>query len=352
MGKSIGNGISVGRLSDELNDKTNTETNKKILSWDVGIKNLAYCILTKNDDEFKIGKWGVINLVEDRQKCEFILKTGNQCTDVAKSCVYHTDKIDLFSNCQMKFCCNKHKDKMIPTLTKISDMKDKPKNLKKCILCEDKPTYVLDMTDYCWCDEHYEKKAQTFCKKVKTKRVSVVGCMKQPLQELSEKLFSKLDKEFPDFVDVDRVIIENQPTLRNPTMKTLASILYSYFVMRGIIDKEKTNSKIEEVRFVSPSNKLKVNQKNTDKVLSGGNKTEAYKMTKKLGIKYCKALLNKSDLETVNKVKKQDDMCDAFLQGFQHLFNPVPEKYFKKLQEIGFDENVKPNKSKKNDSEN
>ena len=35
----------------------------KILSWDVGIKNLAYCIIIKKDNNFTIDKWGIINLV-------------------------------------------------------------------------------------------------------------------------------------------------------------------------------------------------------------------------------------------------------------------------------------------------
>jgi hypothetical protein len=41
-------------------------------------------------------------------------------------------------------------------------------------------------------------------------------------------------------------------------MKTIATLLYSYFVFRGIIDNKLTNSKIQNVKFISPSNKLKV----------------------------------------------------------------------------------------------
>jgi hypothetical protein len=54
------------------------------------------------------------------------------------------------------------------------------------------------------------------------------------------------------FLDVEEVLIENQPSLKNPNMKTIATLLYSYFVFRGIIDKEKTKSKIENIKFISP----------------------------------------------------------------------------------------------------
>ena len=42
----------------------------KILSFDVGIQNLAFCLLEKKeDDNFEIHRWGIINLMEDRQCC-------------------------------------------------------------------------------------------------------------------------------------------------------------------------------------------------------------------------------------------------------------------------------------------
>ena len=38
----------------------------KLLSWDVGIKNLSYCILEKsNDSNIDILEWGIINLQEN-----------------------------------------------------------------------------------------------------------------------------------------------------------------------------------------------------------------------------------------------------------------------------------------------
>jgi len=322
---------------------------ERILSWDVGIKNLAFCMLQKTNDKFTILKWGVINLVEDRQKCQFEMKGGNQCSEVAKFCVYHTDKVPLFKDLDggIGYCCTKHKEKMVPT---ISEFDKKKKQVPfKCCQCDQEAQHNLDDTNYHWCDEHFKKKGASFIKKIKTKKVTVVSCNKQPIQELAEKLYKKLDTEFPDFVKVDQVLIENQPSLRNPTMKTLATILYSYFVIRGITDAVRTKSTIKEVRFVSPSNKLKVNKSTTEKVLNNEKEKECakvYKMTKKLGEKYCKALICPADADKLSKIKKKDDMCDAFLQGFQWLFSPIPKEYFDKLATVGFDEEKKPAKKK------
>ena len=48
----------------------------KILSFDVGIKNLAFCLMEKKDDDLTIKKWNIINLVEDRDLCQFKLRNG------------------------------------------------------------------------------------------------------------------------------------------------------------------------------------------------------------------------------------------------------------------------------------
>jgi hypothetical protein len=334
------------------------EPEKRILSWDVGIKNLAYCLMTKEENDFEIEDWGLINLVDDRQKCRFTLRGGNQCQECAKFTIYHKGKVKLFKNFEDGFgyVCKRHKEKMIPDLIDLSEKK-KPKKSKKskestiseeneeCVCCVDKckeiSIYKLNGTVYSWCEKHYENKGKTFLKKIGTKKYTQVICTKQPLMNLSEKLFTKLDELHSHFLDVEEVLIENQPVFKNPTMKTIATVLYSYYVMRGIIDKEKTNSTITNIKFVSALNKLKVNSSNTEDVLKSKDEKKAYGLRKELGEKYCKALINKKDDKILCKEKKKDDMCDAFLQGFQHLFNPVPEKYFKKLMTVGFKEDKK-----------
>lgn len=314
--------------------------NKTILSWDVGIKNLAYClILKKSNDEFEILDWNIINLSNDNQKCEYILRTKNQCSTNAKHLIYHKGKEQLFNTINGKCVCDKHKKKLMPTVEEYISNKN---DMCKILNCKNKPCYKIMNIDknYCWCIEH-KKKCESFFNKISTKNITVKKCSKQPMQELSEKLYNKLDT-IKQFQEVDEILIENQPSFKNPVMKTISMLLYGYFVMRCVIDK-KINKHVE-IKLISPSNKLKIDKITTEKILNkdkikqtGGN---TYKLTKKLGVKYCRALICKSDEEILNSFKKKDDLCDSFLQGFQYLFNPVPKILFDKLQLIDTEYNT------------
>jgi hypothetical protein len=76
--------------------------------------------------------------------------------------------------------------------------------------------------------------------------------------------------QVPELLEVDYVFIENQPVLKNPQMKSIQMILYSYFLFYGITDGiliqksdsqgniEEYNHKVKTVDFCSASNKLKV----------------------------------------------------------------------------------------------
>lgn len=303
---------------------------KTILSWDAGIKNLAYCLLNKKDNKFNILSWGIINLMEDTQLCQCTIRGGKTCCKQASFCIKNKDETPYLSNSKQAtfYSCKAHCDKFLPVLETFD------KCTQKCCLCDKNAKMGISNTEYMWCEKHCDKNSQKFLKRIQKKKMNTAS-YKQNLQLLASKLFSILDKH-KEFMTVDEVLIENQPTLKNPTMKTISSILYSYFVIRGINDKELTCSKIKEIKFISPSNKLKVNKPIMLKTLQDANKEnkETYKLTKQLGIKYCVALINDSQKEILNKYKKKDDLCDAFLQGFQYLFNPVPNEYFEKLKTV------------------
>jgi hypothetical protein len=49
--------------------------NQKILSWDIGIKNLSFCYMEKD----KIIDWGIINLEDEISLCQGFFKNGNKC---------------------------------------------------------------------------------------------------------------------------------------------------------------------------------------------------------------------------------------------------------------------------------
>jgi hypothetical protein len=318
-----------------MTDNT-VENIKKILSFDVGIKNLAYCLMEKKDDDLNIKKWNIINLVEDRDLCQFKLRNGNICGKIAR----YQMKTERDDNLVL---CNSHKDK-----SKIEPLNT---NKFQCthVKCNSISFInILNKAEWSWCEKH-QKDSKKVLTQFKAKKITGQNCSQQPIQELSKKLFTKLDSD-KDLIQVDEVLIENQPSLKNPNMKTISAILYSYFVMRGLIDKKSTNSPIQNVKFISPSNKLKVDKSITQNKLNNAKDSrEFYEITKGLGKIYCIALIKENEKQFLAPHVKQDDLSDCFLQGFQYLFNPVPEYYLNKLKLIDQTKlNVKNIKSKKN----
>ena len=61
----------------------------KILSIDVGIKNLALCIIETTDAIFTIKFWDVINLCEEKKICEFNIKNKKDYIQCTKEAKYH-----------------------------------------------------------------------------------------------------------------------------------------------------------------------------------------------------------------------------------------------------------------------
>ena len=313
---------------------------KRILSWDVGIKNLAYCQILKKNNSFEIERWGVINLSENEKVCCHLNKNGGICGKNARFEIHNKDeKPFLLNNDKYSYySCKLHCDKFKPSFWMLNQTKSK----RYCIKCKVAVAiYGLkgNSKEYCWCEQHYEKGKELILKTIKTKKIGATSCTKQSIQLTANKLYQILDHNQKDFLSVSEVLIENQPSFKNPSMKTISALLMGYFVMRGITEKSKTGSLIDEIRFVSPSNKLKINNKTTSQVLKKGKiENTVYKMTKKLGVKYCQSLIGKQDAQQLQDYKKKDDLCDAFLQGFQYLFSPVPEKYMEKLRQVGLEE--------------
>ena len=140
----------------------------KILSWDIGIINLSYCIIEYNENDksqFKICEWGIINLMETPE-------------------------------------------------------------------------------------------------------------MKKNRNLLFENIPRKLS-EYPFLLDVDKVVLENQPSLKNPQMKSIQMIVYSYFICYGKI-LNNNEEKIKHIDFCNASNKLKV-YKGTENYIESLKKYGLYK---------------------------------------------------------------------------
>ena len=230
----------------------------KILSFDVGIKNLSFCLL----NDTVIEDWGILNISTD-DVCDHCTKDGKRCDKSVKYvCLGSSDSSGTFQ------VCSAHKK-----LKQYSDKKF------KCVPKKKNP--MLDQG---------------------TKMVEIL-------------------KEKDNFVNVDLVVIENQPALKNPTMKSIQMILYTYFLIEGVTN---TNSSIESIELINARNKLKAY---TGPIVPCDIK-DKYKRTKFLGVQYCLSMIVESKqtdkwLNLYTTSKKKDDLADAYLQGMYVLKSKV-----------------------------
>ena len=318
----------------------------RVLSFDVGIKNLAYCVLEWNDSEIlksnlKIHHWDIINVIDSKKKEDEII---HKC--ISKDCKMKVKSYIDFNNNKYCFCTRHLKDKENLTenlFTNYKEDKWTENNNCKCNLCEDditekkkkKTLYENKDLNMILCNKHYKQiltKSINAQKKVIPFKKSKVKDMTN--NELKLQLIKCLDSRKDILLqNIDMVLIENQPTFKNPTMKSVSDTIYTWFIIRGIVDKNINNSSINEVKFISPSNKLK--EFNTE-TIEEADENQKYKITKKLSIENTKTILASYCLnESITKIlsyDKKDDLADSFLQGWYVINSLYNNKLYDEWQ--------------------
>jgi hypothetical protein len=244
----------------------------KLISWDVGIKNLAYCIIDYdlNNKNKNILHWNIINLIDDNEHCYI-----SSCKRaVIKSCTYYEKNI---------FWCEKHESIYNTLLNK--------ENNNNNVLS--KPTSI----------KH-------------------INCLNINVDVLRASLINKLDIIILPLIyseKINYVIIENQPAMRNPRMKAIADTLYCWTLIRGIND----SRIIKSIHLISPSNKLK---QYAEELMNAENK---YKSTKLKSIEVVNEYFTKNKMDIwknyLNEYIKKDDLCDTLLQGFYWIDRCIDE---------------------------
>lgn len=224
--------------------------NRVICSWDVGIKNLAYCILEDvANQEPHIISWGIINLVEDDIiKCDaYQKKTGNKCTKNATLCgpTWCNNEGNNEENDEevvdmnlMQYYCGQHKAdyKGIPQKY-IDDWSDKSSGTcmhqMKNKICGKKAKWSHNESNIYLCTTHYKSTINKLTKKYSLQSLKKFSAYRRNLQTLVTRMVEKLDN-IPELLEVTHVLIENQPSLINPTMKSISSFLFSYLVQEHV----------------------------------------------------------------------------------------------------------------------
>ena len=316
----------------------------KVLGFDVGIKNLAYCIVEKQEDKYIIQSdhkecWNIINLTEqEKLKCAY------------ESCINLITQTTEIGGIKYYFC-TKHK-LLYKALIQANPLKFAECNEScKCshaASCKTKSKYMWGGNSIC--SKHKEMIERNEEKsRALTKYKTFVKDF--TIHDLKLRLLTKLDTFKDLFLNVDVVCIENQPTFKNPTMKAISDVLYTWFMIRGLIERDLNKSIISKVTFFAPSNKLKIAGKTDDinEQIDQADKTGTkYKKTKELGITNCMEFIKHSQayVDHLNSFKKKDDLCDAFLHGVYYI-----EKNFEpkqpKIQNLDQNTDLEPSKESK-----
>jgi len=285
----------------------------KVLSIDVGIKNLAYCLIDvavdtnavpvgtdaiANASSFKIIQWDVLNLCgNDEHKCnvKYIVKKNKiQVERLCDKKASHMCKVGT------RYICSTHLKKLHPDLVSIKTVK----KAKNSVLLEIANKYSISI------DPSLTKKQTTelivkYIEENLYHEMTSVSANHIDLISIGISIRDLFNLHLP-IGEIDKIIIENQISPIANRMKSIQGMIAQYFIMNNKTD----------IHFISSANKLKY-------FLEGGQKTE-YGERKKLSVDITKAILSQKDvystnLSLFNNHKKKDDLADSFLQGLWFL---------------------------------
>ena len=210
-----------------------------IASFDIGIKNLAFCILSYDSSRldgsrFQIQDWQDLNLIPNNETkyCQQLIHSGTRKGQPCEHRAYSltTTEIPL---------CKRH----VTTFLKTAD---------------DQESDDQESDDQEEDGEHDDEVGADGENLVESKSETTVIRYRQianmTTQEINEELVKTLDR-FPDLLKCQTIVLEHQPS-KNPRMKNLSNVLYSYFVIRGIVDRP--GGPLQKILFISPRNKLSI----------------------------------------------------------------------------------------------
>jgi len=313
-------------------------------AWDVGIKTLSYCVIEfdkDNDVYWKVLYLGQINLLSDNIHtcCAKISKTKTAC---ATKAMYYGKNI----NDQEYYYCGKHKNQY-DTLFKHDEYFKIEKNTKDKFLCNHILTNnsicnkkaIYTMNDYATrqpsiaqlpeekfedcaghaiirlCTAHMNTTKKKIENQVKLAKIKKITCGSENLEQLGTTMYTKFN-EISYIFDVNKVRIENQPSLINPIMKSLSMLIFSY-----AINKKMSNNTISSIKFIAPSTKLNISFDNMFNIITS---SESDKI---------KILLNKLLLETCSNLKISD-YKNHFVESYDFFLAIVAMKAVNKKYDI------------------
>lgn len=282
-----------------------------LLSWDVGTVHLTYCILSMNaSQEIKVLQANMIDLFDNQIiMCAGRLKNRDACTHKARHIMTLNDTIIGFCNTHLSQSQNyEFQNPFVPC-----------KHTHTCHQSSCVSPAKWKYNALYWCTKHKSAKLQSMKRAMKCRAYNPDKRKKLSTHQLKCNLIDTLDRlrEVWSMYHIQAVAIENQPVYKNPTMKAISDMIYDYFLIRALKDKTPGWHEIKTVQFVSACSKLAKYYGFHDHMnLENMNEAQIYKLTKRKSIEVSKQLID-ADAWMIYYAphKKQDDLCDAYLQG-------------------------------------
>jgi hypothetical protein len=242
----------------------------KLVSFDVGLRNLAFCILEGTSrTNLKIIEWDLIDVMAEKSGLD-------------KPLCYKCKKPGCWKQNQI-FACTRHKGSGQP-YTKLALTKKTKDELQAIALpLEIRLRTKRELVDKLYA--HFSQNGWTRCVK-SAKQGSVV--------DLAPAIAASLQMRTDLWKGADLVVFEQQPEKR---MMCVQGMLHMWFVTQGF-----------SCKGVSATHKL-------SNIVTLDDSTKTYKGRKKTGILHTLKLIPDENKEFMLKHRKKDDLADCFLQG-------------------------------------
>lgn len=298
----------------------------KIISFDIGIKNMAYCILSEINGLIVLD-WNVLNLMDSEEPtrtCSYLIppktkKSKEQPKLCGKAAKYHKSEMCY---------CEKHAK--INTAYIVPTKQMSSGSLKKMKVDE-----LLKFGNSLFVFSNIENpdklrradlmghldaffKAKCYESIIKKQAISAGDV---DLVKIGKNMKTALNQVLESHNDITHVVIENQISPIANRMKTIQGMLAQYFIMTH----EGAN-----IVFVSSANKLKqfapkLENTMVKKIEPNSTINANYKQHKIDGVAFCSRIIENNPRlgawkESLN-TKKKDDLADCFLQGLWYLKN-------------------------------
>ena len=312
----------------------------RIVSFDIGIKNLAYCIFDISGGIPSILDWKTVNLMETDETPVEIMYCNTIITHkpkrIPKSKVNSNTIIQPEKMCGKKAKYMKGDCYFCETHAKSSKWMIPKKSFETPSLNKLKSAELLNFSNTVMKRNETKKTKKEMIDELllffkekcleKPKQVGTIPNSKQICLITLGRNMKRILDTMPFFDGLTHVIMENQISTMASRMKTIQGELTMYFIMKY------ENTQIPKIEYISSFNKLKnfvktpIPTTNNEPIVVVSDR-EKYKQHKTDGIEYTRQILDKHQHLTVWKHvldnKKKDDFADCFLQSIWYI-----EKHF------------------------